>query len=104
MYAIVDCEGQQQRVEIGQTIELNRLAQDVGEQVEFDRVLLVKDDENTTHVGSPYLDGWKVSGTVKSLFKGKKVNVVKFKRRKNYLRRAGHRQHLAQVVIDSISG
>ncbi len=101
MKAIIEVSGTQVEVKKGDTIVVNRLAVDEGEKVEFDRVLFIKDGEENLF-GTPYVEGAKVVGKVLRHFKGKKILVFKYKRKKNYRRRRGHRQHLTEVVIEDI--
>ncbi|MBB6448355.1 large subunit ribosomal protein L21 [Geomicrobium halophilum] len=100
MYAIIETGGKQLKVEEGQSIFVEKLPADSGDEVTFDKVLVVGGDE--TKVGSPYLEGAKVSGKVEKNGKNKKIIVYKFKRRKGYRRKQGHRQPYTKVTIDSI--
>ena len=102
MYAVFESGGKQHRVREGERIKLDLLAGDVGDAVTFDNVLLVHDGEETS-VGTPYLEGRKVQAKLLAHGRGKKILVTKFKRRKNYLRRKGHRQDYSLVEIESIS-
>jgi large subunit ribosomal protein L21 len=81
---------------------VEKLDTGVGEEVVFDKVLLIN-DEDRTEVGSPYLTGRKVSAKVLAHGKGKKIIVFKFKPKKNYRRKQGHRQPFTRVVIEKIS-
>lgn len=103
MFAVFESGGKQHRVCEGEVVRLERLGSGVGEQVEFDRVLMVARDDDVA-VGTPYVDGASVTGEVIAQGRGRKVHVIKFKRRKNYLRRAGHRQHYTDVRITGIGG
>ncbi len=103
MYAVIVTGGKQYRVSKGETVRVERLAADEGAKVEFDKVLMVGEGENV-NVGAPYVKGGKVSAKVKAHGRGRKVKVVKFKRRKNYLRTKGHRQDYTEVEITSIAG
>ena len=103
MYAVIVTGGKQYRVRKGETLRVERLAADEGAKVEFDRVLMVGEGAEVK-VGSPYVKGGKVSGKVRTHGRGRKVKVVKFKRRKNYLRTKGHRQDFTEVEITSIAG
>ena len=103
MYAIVDIAGQQFKVEAGMEIFVNRLADEKGASVEFDKVLLI-DEDGAVKVGAPYVDGAKVTATVlDDTCKGKKVLVFKKKRRKGYQKCNGHRQYLTKLQINSIA-
>lgn len=103
MYAVVDIAGQQFKVEAGSKIFVNRLAAKNGEQVEFNKVLLV-DNEGAVKLGAPYVDGAVVKATVLSDdVKAKKVLVFKKIRRKGFQKLNGHRQKLTQIQIDTIA-
>ncbi|GGA40735.1 50S ribosomal protein L21 [Kroppenstedtia guangzhouensis] len=101
MYALIETGGKQYRVEEGQTIYIEKLAADEGETVTFDKVLLINKEEGTV-VGTPVVNGAKVTGKVEKHGKGKKVTVFKFKPKKNYKRKQGHRQPFTKVVIEKI--
>ncbi len=103
MYAVIATGGKQYRVSEGSVLRLEKLEAEAGADVEFDRVLLVGQGDQIK-VGAPYLDGGKVIATVQSHGKGDKVRVVKFRRRKHYLRQGNHRQHYTEVKITSIVG
>ncbi len=102
MYAVIKTGGKQYRVAEGATLKVERLDAAEGDAVEFDQVLLVGEGENVT-IGTPLVEGGKVTATVESQGKAKKVVVVKFNRRKNYRRTKGHRQQFTQVRITEIS-
>ena len=102
MFAVIESGGKQHRVSEGDVVHLEKLDLDIGSSVEFDRVLLISDESNVT-VGEPLVEGGKVVAEVLDNKLLKKVRGVKFKRRKNYLRRFGHRQHATVVKITSIS-
>ena len=101
MFAVFLSGGKQHRVNEGDVLKLERLKAEPGEDIEFDRVLLVADG-NDVSVGQPYVDGGQVKARVLSHDRGKKIRVIKFKRRKNYLRRQGHRQWYTEVRITGI--
>lgn len=100
MYAIIETGGKQVKVEEGQAIYVEKLPEETGNSVTFDQVLVVGGEE--TKVGSPYVSGAKVTGTVEKQGKHKKITVYKFKRRKGYRKKQGHRQPYSKVVINSI--
>jgi large subunit ribosomal protein L21 len=102
MYAIIETGGKQYRVSEGTICNVEKLDTGVGEEVVFDKVLLIN-NEDRTDVGSPYLTGRKVSAKVLAQGKGKKIIVFKFKPKKNYRRKQGHRQPFTRVVIEKIS-
>ena len=101
MYAIVEIAGQQFKIEENQKIFVHRLNAEEGAKVNFDRVLLV-DNGGNVKVGTPTLDGAKVTATVMNHLKGDKVIVFKKIRRKGYQKRNGHRQYLSQIQIEKI--
>jgi len=102
MYAIVDIAGQQFKVEKDQTIFVQRLANNEGENVKFDTVLLIEKNGSVT-VGAPTVSGASVSAKVLSHLKGDKVIVFKKKRRKGYQKSNGHRQQFSKIVIEGIN-
>ena len=101
MYAIVEIAGQQFKVTNGQQIFVNRLHDEEGSKVSFDKVLLI-DNEGAVKVGTPKVEGACVEATIKEHLKGKKVIVFKKKRRKGYQTTNGSRQYLSKIVIDNI--
>ncbi len=101
-YAIIRTGGKQFRVEPGKTIRIPSLAGEAGERVEFTEVLLGSDGNNVRS-GVPLLDGAKVTGEIVRHGRGDKIVVFKFKRRKNYARKQGHRQGFTEVRINDIS-
>ena len=102
MYAVFRSGGKQYRASTGETLKLEKLDADEGAKVRFDEVLLVGEG-NDIKVGSPLLSGTSVSATVIKQGKSKKVSVVKFRRRQNYLRQHTHRQFFTEVEITDIS-
>ncbi len=102
MYAIIESGGKQYRVAEGDLINLERLQGEIGEKVNFDRVLLVGDEE-TAHLGTPWVERGQVVGTIADQGKLGKIIVFKFKRRKGYRRRKGHRQLVTTVRIEKIA-
>ncbi len=102
MYAIIRTGGKQFRAEPGQTIKVPSLKAEPGETVTFDDVLVAQTDDGVK-VGAPSVEGASVTGEVVEHGKGKKVIVFKWKRRKNYRRKQGHRQKFTAVRIDQIN-
>src|SRR5690625_880489 len=100
MYAIVEIAGLQYKVEKDQQLYVNRLKEDEGSKVIFDRVLLT--DNGNIEVGAPVIDGISVEAKIIEHLKGDKVIVFKKKRRKGYRKKRGHRQHLSKIEIVSI--
>ncbi|WP_010630327.1 50S ribosomal protein L21 [Sporolactobacillus vineae] len=101
MYAIIETGGKQLKVEEGKTIFVEKLAAEAGETVTFDKVLFVGGDD--AKVGTPTVDGATVTGKVVEQGRAKKIIVFKFKRRKNYRRKQGHRQPFTKVTIEKIN-
>lgn len=103
-YAIIEAGGKQYRVEEGRPVITERLRGfEAGDPVVFDRVLLVR-GEDEVKVGRPYVEGARVVGTVTEEFKGEKVHVFKYKPKKRYRRRRGHRQIYLKTLIEEIQG
>jgi large subunit ribosomal protein L21 len=103
MYAVIQTGGKQYRVEPGKTVVVEKLAGDKGAQVVFDQVLLVSSgDGGNVNVGKPLVTGAKVTGQIVEQGRGDKLVVFKFRRRKNYVRRNGHRQDYTAVKIAEI--
>jgi large subunit ribosomal protein L21 len=102
MYAIVSIAGQQFKVEKGKKIFVHKLPGEVGDEVSFDKVLLIGKDEKVS-VGSPYLPEAMVVAQIVSQLRGDKVLVFKKKRRKGYQKLNGHRQYFTQILIEDIA-
>jgi large subunit ribosomal protein L21 len=102
MYAVIATGGKQYRVEKDGVLKIEKLVAEPGATVEFNDVLLIADGDKIT-VGKPLLKGSKVLATVESHGQGDKVSIVKFRRRKHYLRMKNHRQKYTQVRVTSIS-
>lgn len=103
MFAIVDDRGRQHLVEQGQTLYIDRSEAAPGDEIVFDRVLLVGGTDAGPKIGRPLVEGAKVTAKVVDQKKGPKIHVQVYKRRKNYKRHTGHRQQYTQVTIESIS-
>ena len=103
MYAVFRSGGKQYRASKGDRLRVEKLPAEDGATVEFDQVLLVGDGANVK-VGSPLVKSAKVKAKVVQTAKGKKISVIKFKRRKNYLRNKGHRQWFTEVEVTGITG
>lgn len=102
MYAIVECGGRQYRAEEGTTFSVEKLSLEVGDQVELDSVLMLVDGTDIK-VGRPVVDGVSVKATVVEQYKGDKIFVWKYKPKKRYRRRQGHRQNYTRLRIDQIN-
>ena len=101
MYAVIKTDGKQYRVAPGEVVRLDKMEEQVGDQVEFDKVLAIQDEDQRT-IGRPTIDKAKVLGTVVEIGRAKKIRVLKFKRRKQYRVLRGHRQSYTAVKIDAI--
>lgn len=103
MYAVIETGGKQYKVAEGDVIKVEKLDVD-GESVEFDKVLLISDGTDKVVMGTPFIDGGKVSAKVTSQGRHRKVEIIKFRRRKHSMKRQGHRQHYTELEITGISG
>ena len=101
MYAIIEACGRQYKVEEGTTVFFEKLGEEEGKKVSFDKVILVSND-GKVEVGNPYVKGAKVEGKVVSNGRGKKILVFKYKAKKNERKTRGHRQDYTKVEITSI--
>ena len=102
MYAVIATGGKQYRVEKGTVLQVERLDAEEGSTVEFGEVLLVGSGADVK-LGTPLLKGGKVVATIVRHGKGEKVSIIKFRRRKHYLRRKNHRQPFTEVKVTDIS-
>jgi len=103
MYAIIETGGKQYKVQEGDVIYIEKLDAAEGEQVTFDQVLAVGSGEGLK-LGEPIVAGATVTGKVEKVGKGKKIIVFKYKPKKNYRRKQGHRQPYSKVTIEKIQG
>ncbi|HVB72909.1 MAG TPA: 50S ribosomal protein L21 [Ktedonobacteraceae bacterium] len=101
MFAVIKSGGRQYKVSVGQKLEVNRLPVEVGKQVQFDEVLLISDAANTM-VGAPLVENAMVLATAIEHGRGEKLIVFKYKSKKRYRHRQGHRQELTIFTIDDI--
>lgn len=104
MYAVIETGGKQYRVAEGDTIKVEKLAPEAGENVEFDKVLLISDGDSKVVMGAPFVEGGKVTATVKTQGRHRKVEIIKFRRRKHHMKRQGHRQQFTELEITGITG
>lgn len=104
MFAVIETGGKQYKVKPGQRLRVETLKGEAGDSISFDKVLLIAAGDNEISVGAPYLEGKTVSATIADHGRGKKVNIIKFRRRKHSMKRQGHRQNYTEVVIDAIDG
>ena len=103
MYAVIKTGGKQYRVSEGDTLRVEKLDAGAGDAVEFDEVLMVGEGDDV-RIGTPIVDGGKVTAMVKQHGRGGKVEIIKFRRRKHHMKRMGHRQQYTEVEITGISG
>jgi len=101
MYAIVETGGKQYRVTAGQVLRVEKVPGNKGQEVVFEKVLFISNGKETK-IGKPYVEGAIVKGTIIKQGKAKKVIVFRFKRRKRYHKKRGHRQYFTAVKIDEI--
>jgi len=102
MYAVIESGGKQHRVVEGEILKLEKLEAATGEQVSFDKVLMVGEGE-AVKIGAPYVAGSKVTAEVVAQGRADKVRIIKFRRRKHHLKHQGHRQWFTAVKITGIS-
>ena len=100
-YAIVETGGKQYRVKVGDRIRVERIHSDAGTDISLDRVLLLGGTGSTT-VGAPLVDGASVAARVEDHMRGEKIHVFKYKPKKRYRRKIGHRQELTELSITGI--
>lgn len=103
MYAIIKNGGKQYRVMPGQTLKLELFEAEPGSQVNLTDVLMIADGENV-QIGAPMVKNATVTAEVLKHGRAKKVEIIKFRRRKHYMKRQGHRQHFTEVKITGIKG
>jgi large subunit ribosomal protein L21 len=101
MYAIVNSGGKQYKVQEGEIVKVEKLSGNVGDKISFDKVLMFSDGDKV-NVGTPLLEKAAVNGHIVEQGKNKKIIVFKYKRRKRYRRKQGHRQQFTAVKIESI--
>ena len=102
MYAVIATGGKQYRVSEGTVVRVEKLDADAGATIEFNQVLLIGEGADVS-VGAPYVTGARVTATVQAHGKADKVSIVKFRRRKHYLRQKGHRQPYTEVKVTGIT-
>ena len=102
MYAVIESGGKQHRVVEGETLKLEKIEAATGDAIEFDKVLMVGEGEGVK-IGTPLVQGSKVTAEVVSHGRHDKVKIIKFNRRKHHRKQAGHRQWFTEVKITGIS-
>ncbi|MGL4994754.1 MAG: 50S ribosomal protein L21 [Deefgea sp.] len=101
MYAVVKTGGKQYKVVVGQKLNIEQITADVDSQIVLEEVLMVADGE-AVQIGAPLVAGASIKATVVSHGRADKVTIFKMRRRKHYMRRAGHRQNFTEIRIDAI--
>ncbi|MBA2408592.1 MAG: 50S ribosomal protein L21 [Gammaproteobacteria bacterium] len=101
MHAVIKTGGKQYRVTQGDVLRVEKLVSEVGASVDFEQVLMVTDGDDIS-IGTPFIDGGKVTAKVRSHGRGDKIKIVKFRRRKHYRRQMGHRQSYTEIEITGI--
>jgi large subunit ribosomal protein L21 len=102
MFAVFESGGKQHRVHEGDLVKLEKLDLADGETVAFEQVMMIGEGDDVA-IGAPYVEGGKVTAEVVSQGRHDKITIIKFRRRKNYHRKAGHRQHYTEVRVTGIS-
>ncbi len=102
MYAMVEIQGRQYKAEEGSLLKVNKIAADEGATLEFDHVLMLRDEEKVS-IGTPYVTGAKVKAVLEGSGRDPKVVVFKYKRRKDYRLRQGHRQDYTLIRVKEIA-
>jgi large subunit ribosomal protein L21 len=103
MYAVIKSGGKQHRVEPGEVLELEKLDAETGQVIDFSEVMMIGEGADVK-IGAPFVEGGKVTAEVVEHGRGKKVRIIKMRRRKHYRRQAGHRQSYTKIKITEISG
>jgi len=103
MYAVFKSGGKQYKASAGDVVRVEKLDAENGSSIELDEVLMVADGEDI-RVGSPTLDGGKVTAEVVGHGRGEKVRIIKFRRRKHHMKQMGHRQYYTELKITDIEG
>ena len=102
MYAVIESGGKQHKVELGQTLEVDLLHEQSGIDHAFENVMLYVDGDNV-QIGQPYIKNAKVVAEIVEEVKGKKLSILRFRRRKNSMRKIGHKQRYTQIKIKEIN-
>lgn len=104
MYAVIQTGGKQYKVSEGDVLKVEKLAAEPGEKLVLDQVLMLNDDNGNMKVGEPLVAGAKITAEVIEQGRHKKIIVFKYKKRKNYRRKQGHRQAFTKIKIEKIEG
>ena len=103
MYAVVSTGGKQYKLAKGDICRIEKLDAEEGATVDLDQVLMIADGDKI-NIGSPLVKGGKVTAVVKAHGRGKKIEIMKFRRRKHHQKKTGHRQHYTEIEVTGISG
>ncbi len=102
MYAVIRTGGKQYRVAPGDSLRVEKLAGDEGDEIVFDKVLMIADGDRV-EIGTPYVEGGRVTARVKGHGRGRKIEIIKFRRRKHHMKRMGHRQDYTEIEIVDVN-
>ena len=102
MYAVISTGGKQYKLAKGDVCRIEKLNAEEGAKIDLDKVLMIADGDNI-NIGTPYVAGGKVTATIKSHGRAKKVEIMKFRRRKHHQKRTGHRQYFTEIEVTGIS-
>ena len=102
MYAVIRTGGKQYRVAPGDSLCVEKLAGDEGDEIVFDKVLMIADGDRV-EIGTPYVEGGRVTARVKGHGRGRKIEIIKFRRRKHHMKRMGHRQDYTEIEIVDVN-
>jgi len=102
MYAVISTGGKQYKLAQGDVCRIEKLDADEGASVELDKVLMIADGDSI-NIGAPYVDGGKVTAVIKAHGRAKKVEIMKFRRRKHHQKKTGHRQYFTEIEVTGIS-
>ena len=102
MYAVISTGGKQYKLAQGDVCRVEKLDAEEGTSVDLDKVLMIADGDNI-NIGTPFVNGGKVTATIKSHGRAKKVEIMKFRRRKHHQKRTGHRQYYTEIEVTGIS-
>ena len=102
MYAVIEAGGKQHKVELGQVLEVDLMQEESGVDHAFENVMLFVDGDDV-QIGQPYIENAKVVAEIVEEVKGEKVSILRFRRRKNSMRKIGHRQRYTQIKIKEIN-
>ena len=101
MFAVFESGGKQHIAKVGERVKVEKLDQENGTLINFDKIVLLKD--STTKIGAPYVEGASIEAKVIDIFKDKKIKIIKLRRRKHQMRRKGHRQKYTILEITKIN-